>query len=219
MSGFSRRIDVLAMFDWYSLLKQVDENEKIAVVERSKLALKHGCRILEKAISNNESSYFRVTIRLYGGWSKGFERTDFFKSVRQVPEAYNVSEFFRSPKIDVVQDLQFGDRLLNALEARMHPGLGIHLPSTSRDQGGKKPSEKMVDTALASDLCFWCSTEPLAWAVVVSNDDDMIPPVMSAEGYLVNCPGKVMLVHGGIRKKSARYLRLEGLVYDQSDFA
>jgi hypothetical protein len=162
-------------------------------------------------VTEGPNERFRVDLRLYSGWTKGFTRSDYYKAVNTLSEAFDLDALFPSSRIAVTPHLGFGDRLLDAMESRLNLGLGVHLPNTLRQQEGGGPwNEKMVDTALASDLLSWLREDFDSWAVVVSNDDDLIPPVFVAEGWLQHSSGRVLLLRTQSRPGD-RFLRLDGL--------
>lgn len=121
-------------------------------------------------------------------------------------------EIFPSSRVLALSDIGFGDRLIDALPERQNRGLQIHLPNTYRRQrGDTAPSEKMVDTALASDLLSWAKSEPGSIALVLSSDDDAVPPIFVAEAWMKPFGGSVFLVRPTARGDS-RFLALEGLL-------
>lgn len=155
---------------------------------------------------------FRVRIRLYHGWTAGTTQTPNRRAFAKVPEAMQPDDIFPSNRVLAASDIEFGDRLIDALPIREQRGSRIHLPNTLRRQhSDREPTEKMVDTALATDLLSWARTEPNSVALVFSGDDDMVPPVFTAEAWMSPYGGTVRL-HRPIGRGDSRYLALEGLV-------
>lgn len=178
---------------------------RFALLRVGKLATKHLC-------DTYPGDLFRVRLRLYHGWTAGTTQTPNRRAFAKIPEAMQPDDIFPSSRVLAAGDIEFGDRLIDALAKREQSGSRIHLPNTLRkQQGGRKPVEKMVDTALATDLLSWARTEPDSIALVFSADDDMVPPVFTAEAWMVPFGGAVRLQRPDGRGDS-RYLALEGLI-------
>ena len=67
----------------------------------------------------------------------------------------------------------------------------------------------MVDTALATDLLAWARLSPSEWAVVLAEDDDLVPPLFTAEAWIKPHGGRALLVR---RRPAGQYLKLDGLL-------
>ena len=67
----------------------------------------------------------------------------------------------------------------------------------------------MVDTALAADLLNWARTSPTEWALVLSEDDDVVPPVLTAESWIRPHGGRILIIR---RRDIDMYYRLNGLL-------
>ena len=80
------------------------------------------------------SARFRVGLRLYHGWYKGFEPTENRKAVVAVVAATDFSDLSRSPNVSFSKDVRYGDDLLAAAPERRHFRPPIHLPGTLRRQ-------------------------------------------------------------------------------------
>jgi len=208
----TRPIRTGVFVDWNSQLRAVSAVPDLAPIEIARQALRRvGASVSKTLVAEAPNNRFRVDLRLYSGWTKGFTRSDYYKAITSLTEAFDLDALFPSSKIAVTPNLGFGDRLLEGLDTRLNPGLGVHLPNTLRQQEGGGPwREKMVDTALASDLLSWLRDDFDSWAVVVSNDDDLVPPVFVAEGWLQHANGRVLLLRTQNRPGD-RFLRLDGL--------
>jgi len=89
------------------------------------------------------------------------------------------------PNVVFLPNVQYGHTLREALAERRHRHPPIHLPNTLREQSKEStPVEKMVDTALATDLLDWARSDPDEWALVLADDDDFVPPVFAAEAWI-----------------------------------
>ncbi|MBR1124768.1 hypothetical protein JQ628_24810 [Bradyrhizobium lablabi] len=199
--------------DWNSQLREVPLEFADRPIDKCKLALTRVGKIVTKHLCNlDASSVFRVQIRLYHGWTAGVTQTPNRRAFDSIAEVENLDEIFPSTRVLALSDVEFGDRLIDALPRRLKRGLQIHLPNTYRRQrGDAEPAEKMVDTALASDLLSWARSDPTSIAVVFSNDDDAVPAVLVAEAWMKPFGGEVYLVRSNARGDS-RYLVLEGLL-------
>ena len=108
--------------------------------------------------------------------------------------------------------VEYGHTLLSALPKRL-TAKSIHLPDTLRQRArNARPEEKMVDTALASDLLYWAFSNTEGWALVLSNDDDMIPPVLTAEARTAGTNRRVFVLRTSDR--SPRLIDLRGLLLE-----
>jgi hypothetical protein len=210
--GARSLIQVAAFIDWNSQLRSVGYPDEINPADRAREALRRlGASVSRILAAEDQMARFRLNLRLYCGWTKGFTRSDYFKAIAGLVEAFDVDPLFPSSRVNVSPDFGFGDRLIDGLPERLNSGLGIHLPNTLRDQGTGHFKEKMVDTAFACDLLSWVRTNPNGWALVVSNDDDLVPPVFVAEAWMQHSPGRVLLLRNQERS-SDKFLRLEGLL-------
>jgi hypothetical protein len=81
-------------------------------------------------------------------------------------------------------------------------------PDARRTRG---MSEKMVDTAMASDVVDLAHREVDRWILILGEDDDLVPAVLTAEATRVGCEGRVLLLR---RRIEGPFLRLEGLLHD-----
>jgi hypothetical protein len=204
-------VRVTAFVDWNSQLRSTELPEDVSPNERARAALRRlGGSVSRLLVAQDSVSRFRLAVRLYCGWSKGFTRSDYFRAVSSLSDAFDIDPLFPSSRVNVLSDLEFGDRLLDALPHRLNSGLGVHLANTLREQGRGQWREKMVDTALACDLLSWVRANPAGWALVISNDDDMVPPVFVAEAWLAQSPGRVLLLRS-FKRPSDKFWHLEGL--------
>lgn len=206
-------IRVGAFVDWNSQLRAADALGISSEEERARKALRRlGATVSRTLVQEAPLERFRLELRLYAGWTKGFTRSDYFRALVGIREGFDLDAMFPSARVNVSAEIGFGDRLIDCGPDRLNAGLGIHLPNTLRQQeGGGRLQQKMVDTALASDLLSWVRGAPEAWALVISTDDDLVPPVLVAEAWLQDAPGRVLLIRPGERRGD-RFLPLQGLV-------
>ncbi|MCP3417608.1 hypothetical protein NLM16_26235 [Bradyrhizobium brasilense] len=201
--------------DWNSQLREAPFELIDEPIEKCRFALRRVGKLATQELCRLDStSVFRVQMRLYHGWTAGVTQTANRRAFARVSEYSNPDDIFPSARVLALSDIEFGDRLIDALPARQNPGLQIHLPNTYRRQrGDADPVEKMVDTALATDLLSWARNDPSSIALVLSSDDDAIPPIFVAEAWMKPFGGMVYLVQTAPRGES-RYLSLEGILLE-----
>lgn len=199
--------------DWNTQLRAISAEYDNDPVQKCRAALLRLGKLVAKQLCDiHADGVFQVRMRLYHGWTSGSTQTANRRAFQRVPETLLPDDIYPSSRILAATDIEFGDRLLEALPLRERVGSRIHLPNTLRRQGGNgDATEKMVDTALASDLLSWARSEPDSIALVFSSDDDMVPPVFTAEAWMAPFGGRVRLNRPSGRGDS-KYLLLEGLL-------
>ena len=176
--------------------------------EAARRTLTHTARMVGRALTQ-EHLRFRVSFRLYHGWHRGWQPTGGLRAATQAVGAANFAAL-SGERIEFSPKVQYGHTLLTALPERQHPRRSLHLPNTLRDQGRGQPrTEKMVDTALAADLLAWARLFPSEWALVLAEDDDVVPPLFTAEAWVKPHGGRTLLVR---RRPAGQFLRLDGLL-------
>ena len=205
-------IRVTAFVDWNTRIRSVDAAEVERPHARAGRALRRTARVIGKVLAErNPSARFRVGLRVYHGWHKGFEPTENRKAMAAVVAETDFADLSPSPHVNISPDVRYGDDLLAALPERRHVRPAIHLPATLRRPDKHSPfAEKMVDTALAADLLALARDEPRDWALVLSEDDDVVPPVFTAEAWMKPHGGRTIIVR--TRRSSQAFLRLDGLL-------
>jgi hypothetical protein len=127
---------------------------------------------VSRTLTHEEPSRrFRIELRLYAGWTKGFTRSDYFKALVSIRETFDLNSLFPSSRVAVSAEIGFGDRLLDGADSRLNAGLGIHLPNTLRQQeaGGRPSAVTISDRALARLQ----RAETLLAAAGRTEDDDL----------------------------------------------
>lgn len=171
-------------------------------------------RRISRALSSVDAfTRFDVSMRFYHGWHRGFEPTANWRALVSVAAGADFSAMSIRPNVSLRAEISYGNRLLSALDKRLHPRLGIHLPNTLRPDTRisvrKELIEKMVDTAMASDVVDVAHRDRVRWIVVVGNDDDLVPAVLAAEGIRARADGRVLLLRN---RPSGPFLRLDGIL-------
>jgi len=199
--------------DWNSQLRAVPKDLENDPIERCRHALKATGKAATKLLCKfEEKSIFRVRMRLYHGWTSGTTQTANRRAFGAIDEMLTPDDLFPSIRVTAWSDVEFGDRLIDALPRREIGASRIHLPNTLRKQrGDEPPTEKMVDTAIAADILTWARHEPASIALVFSSDDDMVPPAFVAEAWMKPYGGSLHLVRPPARADS-KFLSLEGLL-------
>lgn len=210
-----------AFVDWKAQIhnaRAADITEPRAKAGRT---LKNVARIVDKVLTGRApSARFQVAFRFYHGWHKGFEETESRKAMTGLVAETDFTNLSRSRNVRFLEEVRYGDELLTALPERAHTRPPVHLPDTLRQQEKTGPRvEKMVDTALATDLLERAHNDPREWALVLSEDDDMIPPVFTAEAWMKPRGGCVVIVRARRKGERAprkniggRFLKLDGLM-------
>lgn len=200
--------EVTAFVDWMAQMHNAGALGDAPAEERARRTLALTARSVGRTL-NAEKSRFRVSLRLYHGWHKGWEPTDAFKAAVQ---AVGTTDFpaLSHDGVDFSPVVHYGHTLLEALPDRQHRRPSIHLPNTVRVQAmGQQPTEKMVDTALSADLLAWARLSPAEWALVLAEDDDVIPPLYTAEAWIKPHGGRALLLR---RRRAGPFLKLDGLL-------
>ncbi len=210
----SAPISVTAFVDWTAQMHNAGVHGTSSLREGACRTLVRTARSVWQALSV-EKPRFRVSFRLYHGWYKGWQATDGFKAAGQAVLDTDFATL-SDGRVDFSSTVDYGHTLLAAAPERLHRperrrrSPPIHLPNTLRDQAkGQPPMEKMVDTALAADLLAWARQSPSEWALVLAEDDDVVPPLFTAEAWIKPHGGRALL----LRKRGAsQYLKLDGLL-------
>ena len=204
-----RLISATAFVDWRAQMHNADCVDAPAI-EGARRTLAQTTRLVGRALAA-EKFRFRVSFRLYHGWHKGWEPTDALKAAENAVGATDFAPMF-SDRVAFSPTVQYGHTLLAALPERQHTSRSsrsIHLPNTLRDHGAQQPTEKMVDTALAADLLAWARQSPSEWALVLAEDDDVVPPLFTAESWVRPYGGRALLLR---KRPDTQYLKLQGLL-------
>lgn len=209
----SRGISVTALIDWKSQMHNCGADKLSDRTEQASRTLQRTVSALGKALNKlDNTSRYKVTLRLYHGWSKGYEWTPNRSAVVNAIAQTDFSVISRFQNIVINPEVSYGDLLLSGLSHRISKAKNIHLPGTLRDRGGDHVGEKMVDTALASDLLSLAFSDPKDWSIVLAEDDDLVPPIFTAEAWKDRHGGKVYLLRK--RSVSKSKVLLGGLILE-----
>ncbi len=197
-------IHVTCFVDWNSQLLLTGIEIRDKPVDAANAAFRKVAKQIAGCLVRVDSgANFLVHLRLYHGWRKGYEPTPNLRAIRTVIAETDFSTASDKTQVTFSANVEFGDCLLSALPRRMHQKLRIHLPNTLRD---KKDSlgqeEKMVDTALAADLVVCAYRDPDEWILLVTEDDDLIPPLFTAESIINSLQARALLLSKRIRRNN-----------------
>ena len=207
--GQAATTKVTVFVDWNSQIHN-SETKTVSEVDTARLTLKYTGRNIGKILTRvDKTRRFDVSLRLYHGWHKGFEVTARKRALVEVSNELNFSGSSDFRNVLIRPTLEYGDRLISALSGRIHARLGIHLPNTWRTQERGSRTEKMVDTAIASDVVALAHQEPDRWLLVIGEDDDLVPPMFVAEGVRGVSQGRVLLSR---KRQSGPFLKLDDLL-------
>lgn len=182
--------------------------------EGTKRALERTGRIVGRSLVQHAPARFHVVFRFYHGWHKGWEPTENLRAMKATVNDTDFSVLAQAPNVVCSPAVEYGHTLLSAMPERTHAGSGIHLPNTWRRQARHASrTEKMVDTALAADLLAWARSDPQEWALVLSEDDDVVPPVFTAEAWTRPHGGRAFIVR---TRPPDGFLKLDGLLMNVS---
>lgn len=188
-------------------MRALPRGAKTDNVAVARLALKQVCRSIGRLLHEEAGGEtFFLYLRAYHGWRRGFEPTPRRRGLEEArrffspndPEDRGLSAYSPRPS-QAVRSLEFGDRLLGARNERLCGRGDHHLPSTLQNDSTGNPGEKMVDTALVSDLIHLALEEDRSWLVVVGQDADLVPGILTADGLLHGTDRRVIFfARGGI---------------------
>lgn len=207
-----RGVNVTALVDWRAQMHNCRLADETDANKQAKETLERTVRVLSRVLSGQSPDQrFRVSVRLYYGWTKGYQQQPSRRAIIETVAATDFSTLSRMPNVVIRPDVAYGDTILTALPIRMQAAHGIHLPGTlrERDRVGRN-EEKMVDTALAADLLSLARTDPSDWAVVMAEDDDLVPALFTAEAWMSSASGRLLLLQN--REPARRLVNLEGLL-------
>ena len=199
------------LIDWNSELRALAGAGRCDGTEVARRALKQVCRRVGRLLHEQAAGEaFFLFLRVYHGWRRGFDPTPRRRALEAArvynpsnPEDGGLSEYSPRPS-QVLRDLEFGDRLLGARDVRLcGQARDHHLPGTLQQDRAGVFGEKMVDTALVSDLIHLAVEDDGSWLVVVGQDADLVPGILTAEGLLHGTDRRVIfLARGGINNSN-----------------
>lgn len=123
----------------------------------------------------DKSTHFRITYRIYHGWHRGKTKTSDLIDFEKISAENLLSR--RIGSCSFAPEILFGNSLVCG-------GKRSFLYDTlRRREDSDKDEQKMVDTALVSDLLTSVRQERDAVYLVIGDDDDLLPGVITAEQW------------------------------------
>ncbi|SMS12761.1 hypothetical protein CFBP1590__5175 [Pseudomonas viridiflava] len=167
-------------------------------------------RIIDKLSEIEKNTPIKILrTRIYHGWHKGRQPTEDMRAWETVKlELKGISR----NKVSYLSDIEFGNELI----CRGHRSKLYDTLRPSFNKPGSL-SQKMVDTALVSDLLSYCRSEsssfrrnekPTKLAIVVGDDDDLLPGVFVAEAW-----GLPIYVFRITRDHDNKFLNTDGIIH------
>lgn len=211
-------ITAYAFIDWDSARRILrpkwnpSDDHKISVKDRAtnveECFSELQSRVAAKLIEIEPRRQIRVLKnRIYHGWHSG--RTETLDRRAWEEAAPRLRPVVRN-RVSFLADVEYG----NVLSCG---GRRSSLFDTLRPREGKGDQQKMVDTALVSDLLSYCRTESRnfkprekrdSMAIVIGDDDDLLPGVIVAEQW-----GLPTYVFRVTREDESKHLNIAGLTY------
>lgn len=206
----TRIVNVTAFVDWNAQLlltkRDLDADPKGA----AEIAFRQTTRRIAKCLhAIDPNSRFRVAMRLYHGWHKGYEPMPNRKAAALIVATADYATLSQRQNVVFSPQVEFGDKLTSALDRRLHPRLGVHLPNTVRNRYGGDLEEKMVDTALSADVVATAYRDKDDWIMVVTEDDDLIPATYVAEAAFDGSGARVVLLR---QRSQMSMMDLDGIL-------
>lgn len=200
-------IPLVAFVDWNFHVYRTPRSG--AVDAKPKDVFQTVMKSLERGLAETfKNCRFKVQLRLYHGWHKGFERTPRRKALAGIDSA-QLADWNNCIWISYL-DPQFGDSALAAIDARICARTSTHYPATLRDQGATSPKECMVDTSLVSDLVY-CAADKSdrSWLAVMGEDIDLVPGIFTAEALLRGTERRIAFI--GKDATTEKFVNLKNL--------
>lgn len=167
-------LSVFALVDWHNCLRHISPTFRDNPARKLPDAILALQRAITRALIRIDGlSTHRVTLRLYHGWHRVREPT----TDRRIFEAHATDPLSarRFQNVSFRPGFYFGNELTCDT---------IRNPLYATYQGsGQEAGQKMVDTAIACDLLHVLRYGIANIAIVVSDDDDLLPALFTAEAW------------------------------------
>lgn len=126
----------------------------------------------------DKTANYRITYRIYHGWHRGKTKTPDLIAFEKLSAESSLSR--RIGTCSFAPEVVFGNNLLCGGKR------SILFDTLRRREEADKDEQKMVDTALVSDLLTSVRQERDAIYLVIGDDDDLLPGVITAERWGAN---------------------------------
>tara|TARA_B100000678_G_scaffold81498_5_gene67796 strand:- start:3044 stop:3673 length:630 start_codon:yes stop_codon:yes gene_type:complete len=206
------RVQKVRVFvDWNSQIHAAPVPTDTDETSKAERTLAFVVRKVEASLNAmNATCRYNVALRIYHGWRKGFEATLRRKAIVRATQFADLDGMLRTHNVSIMQTIELGDDLAFASDDRRHSRLGCHLPNTLRNSITQPnlEEEKLVDTAIASDVVAFATREPSELLIVVGEDDDLVAPILTAEYLRSPIDAPVRLLRN---RRSKPFYILDGL--------
>jgi hypothetical protein len=205
-----KQTDVDVFVDWQSQISNAGQKITADKNRRALSTLEYVTqRVASTLIKNGEADIYRVDIRLYHGWHRGLTPTENFEGIKEMLSNRMVPLSIENVSFDWSNP--FGHTLSDAFEHRKHRRLKIHLPDTLREDLERpgREREKMVDTALVCDVLQSARIDPVAWRIIMAEDDDLVPAALVAEKWTKDRGGRTTILRN---RRESRHVGLSGIL-------
>jgi hypothetical protein len=209
----NRPVPVTALIDWNSQIYAAKQRKAPSEIAKAERTLSYVGRMIGRAlVSAEKTQRYDVSLRLYHGWRRGFEITKRRTAMVTAAARADFPSLSNQSTVVVRENLGYGDRLLSALPSRLLNRKDCHFADSLRPSLADKSrlEEKMIDTAIASDLVDLAHREPERWLIVMGDDDDLVPAVLVAEGILAQSDARMILIR---TRPPSPFVMLDGLTY------
>ncbi len=212
-------VSAQAFIDWDTARRirrppwKLEEESSVGIKERANHAadcfLELQIRMAAALEKLRKGDAIRMNLtRIYHGWHRGTSESNDRRALELARQKFRV---LTAGTISILPDIAYGNELACG-------GRRVPIMDTLRKRQSGDDQQKMVDTALTADILSYARTESRnfrrgepspALAVVVANDDDLLPGAFAAETW-----GLPVLVLRVDRANESKHLRLSEMVYD-----
>ena len=205
-----RKCHVTAFIDWNSQTYNAGVKRELVRSGRGiDSVIQYIANTIDSILSKNkEWDRYEVDIRLYYGWHAGLTKTKCRSGIEELAAAGGLPA--SRGRCTFNWSCPFGDKLLSALDRRLHRKVQLHLPDTLRDDAEGNGREKMVDTALVADLLSVTRGDSQGWKIILAEDDDVIPGLLVAEKWSSERGGRCILAR---KRAEMGHLRIDELLH------
>jgi hypothetical protein len=190
----------LVFVDWDSA-RRISNSGGAASRKRQDIELESAVEALQNEIAGllQSKDIVRVSWRLYHGWHEGINAVEDRIMFEKYVNKYSAR---RIGKVNFGRDFAFGDDMLcgsprlplrytvrrRSEDIYEKPSSNIRKEKRGKGKGQKPESvkimyQKMVDTALVSDLLQSARSRDHDHLIVIGDDDDLIPGIIAAESW------------------------------------
>lgn len=168
-----RRVQVFVDWDTARRIVRADARRgRRSLVERAIGAIQDS--LADLLMARHPNGVFRVTMRVYHGWHRGLTATEDWQKFEEFRLAFRTGRTIG--KVSFAPEIEYGHQMLcNSRRGRL-------MDTVRRRQDGLD-EQKMVDTALISDILHYTRYKDGDMVIVVGDDDDLLPGVFTAEAW------------------------------------